>query len=78
MSKDQQLDFLKSVNAQLSMQSKALIAIKAQRDIDRNRRLMLLRRIKKEQILHKKNELALAVAVAASLILSIVSILFKL
>lgn len=78
-------EFIKDASNELGMQSRALIAIKAQRDIDRNRRLMLIKRLKKErdalkneQNAHKKMELKLKLAIGASLLLSIASLIVKL
>jgi hypothetical protein len=70
--------FIEQVIAELNMQRGALIALKTQRDIDRNRRLMLMKRIKKEHNAHKKTALFLKLAIGASLILSIVSLFVKL
>jgi hypothetical protein len=63
---------------ELEMQRRALVAIKMQRDVDRSRRLTLIRRIKKERDLHKNKSLKLKLAIGASLILSIVSLIVKL
>ena len=71
-------EFIKHASNELGMQSRALIAIKAQRDIDRSRRLMLIRRMRKEQNTHKKTELKLKLAIGASLLLSIASLIVKL
>lgn len=69
---------LKLVAGELEMQRRALVAIKTQRDIDRNRRLMLMNRIKKEHKAHKKSVLKFKLAIGASLLLSIVSLIVKL
>jgi hypothetical protein len=75
----EQLDsVMKATQGELEMQRRALIAIKSQRDIDRSRRLMLLKRIKKEQQAHKKMEFKLKLAIGASVILSIASLVVKL
>lgn len=66
-----------SIKTALDMQSRALVALKAQRDIDRNRRLMLIRRMRKEQNAHKKVEMALKIAVSISLILSLIILITK-
>lgn len=63
---------------ELNMQSRALVGLKAQRDIDRSRRLMLIKRMKKERDAAQKNELKLKLAIGASLLLSIVSLIVKL
>lgn len=72
------LNILDAMQTELAMQSRALIAIKMQRDIDRNRRLMLLRRMKKEHMFRQRTELKLKIAITASLLLSIMSMLIKL
>jgi hypothetical protein len=69
---------LNNIHTNLDMQSRALIALKMQRDVDRNRRLMLIKRIRKEQKAHKKTELKLKLAIGASLIISIASLIVKL
>lgn len=66
-----------SICQELEMQRRALVGLKAQRDIDRSRRLMLLKRVKKEQNAHKKTELKLKLAMGASLILSILAITLR-
>lgn len=71
-------NLIRNLYPELEMQRRALVAIKTQRDIDRNRRLILLKRIKKEQNAHRKTELKLKLAIAASLTLSIVSLIVKL
>lgn len=72
---DQFLDILRT---NVDMQSRALVALKVQRDIDRSRRLMLMKRIKKEHNAHKKTALKLKLAIGASLLISIVSLIVKL
>lgn len=67
-----------AIQPELEMQRRALVAIKQQRDIDRNRRLMLIRRIKKERDAHKKNEFKFKLAIAASFLLSLASLIVKL
>lgn len=66
------------ISSELEMQRRALVGIKTQRDIDRSRRLMLIRRMKKERAQAQKNELRLKLAIGASLLLSIVSLIVKL
>lgn len=63
-----------SIKTELEMQRRAFIAIKTQRDIDRDRRLMLIKRMKKEHDLHKQTALKLKLAVGASLIISAIAI----
>lgn len=67
-----------SISGELEMQRRALVGLKTQRDIDRSRRLMLIRRMKKEQNLAKKREFKLKLAIGAGLLLSIVSLIVKL
>ena len=71
-----------TVTTELEMQRRALVAIKTQRDIDRNRRLMLIRRMKKEKTAmlaaQKKDILILKLAMGASLLIAIVSLIVKL
>lgn len=69
---------LSQIASELEMQRRALVAIKTQRDIDRSRRLMLLKRMKKEQAAHKKASFKLKVALSAGIVLSIVSLFIKL
>ncbi len=66
------------VGNELEMQRRALVAIKHQRDIDRSRRLMLIQRMKKEQKAHKQSQKKMQLAVGASLLLSVISLLIKL
>lgn len=66
------------IAGELEMQRRAIVAIKAQRDIDRSRRLMLIRRLKKAKAAQKRHDLKLKLAIGASLILSIVSLIVKL
>lgn len=65
------------VSGELEMQRRALVGLKAQRDIDRSRRLMFIRRVKKEQKARQAAELKLKLALAASLTISIISLLVK-
>ena len=67
-------DFKTRVGTELEMQRRALVSIKSQRDIDRNRRLMLIRKFKKEQ----ENVKKLKIIVVISLSLSIISLFIKL
>lgn len=62
---------------ELEMQRRALVGLKAQRDIDRSRRLMLIKRMKKEHNEHKKQLKGLKLAIYATLILSIVSLALR-
>ncbi len=68
---------LQAVYNELEMQRRALISLKTQRDIDRSRRLTLLKRIKKEQSQHKEKEFRLKLTVGVSLLISIISIFIK-
>lgn len=63
---------------ELNLQSRALVGLKAQRDVDRKRRLTLIKKMKRQQDDAQKRELKLKLAVGASLLLSIVSLIVKL
>lgn len=67
-----------SIQNELEMQRRALVGLKAQRDVDRKRRLTLIKRMKKDQDIAKKHEFKLKLAIGASLLLSIVSLIVKL
>jgi hypothetical protein len=78
-------EYLENLRLNSDMQSRALIALKSQRDIDRSRRLMLIKRIKKErnalrdeQISHKKIELKLKIVMGVGILISIASLFIKL
>lgn len=66
--------FQNVVMTELEMQRRALISIKAQRDVDRSRRLMLIRRLKKE---HKRTEFKLKLAMGASVIFTIAALIVR-
>ncbi len=68
-------DFRIRVGTELEMQRRALVSIKAQRDIDRSRRLMLIKRLKKETQIVKKQ---LKLTIIACILLSIISLIIKL
>ena len=70
--------FCKAAQTELEMQRRALVGLKTQRDIDRNRKLLLIRRLKKEKAAHKSHSLKLKLAIGACLLLSIVSLVVKL
>lgn len=70
-------EFREKAATELEMQRRALVGLKAQRDIDRNRRLMLINRIKKEQKARKATDLKLKLAIIASLMISIISLVVK-
>ncbi len=72
---DQHEEVLKAVCAELEMQRRALVAIKVQRDVDRSRRLMLIKRLGKERTASKKTVLTLKVAIAASLLLPLLMLI---
>jgi hypothetical protein len=72
---DQRFD---SVKTALDMQSRALVALKAQRDIDRDRRLMLIKRIKKEKTEQKVINKKLKIAIAVSIVLPLLLLFIKL
>jgi uncharacterized protein with von Willebrand factor type A (vWA) domain len=62
---------------ELEMQRRALVGLKAQRDIDRSRRLMFIKRVKKERDTAKKLNLKLKLAIGVSLLMSLVSLLMR-
>jgi hypothetical protein len=68
----------KSIITELEMQRRALVALKTQRDIDRSRRLLLIQRMKKAHTAHKKQAFMFKLAISASLILSVTTLLIKL
>lgn len=74
----QVMNWCNGAKDELEMQRRALIGLKAQRDVDRKRRLTLIRRIKDERTKAQKHELKLKLAVGVSLLLSIVSLIVKL
>lgn len=63
---------------ELELQRRALIGLKTQRDIDRNRRLMLIRRLKRERDKAQVQEFKLKMVIGTSLLLSIISLIVKL
>ncbi len=72
--KDYNTSVFDSMQVELEMQRRALVAIKAQRDVDRSRRLLLIKRMKKEHDKHKNTDLKLKLAVGASLIISFIAL----
>lgn len=62
---------------ELEMQRRAFVAIKAQRDIDRKRRLQFIKRVKKEQTKMKQSHLKAKWALGACLLLSILALVIK-
>ncbi len=62
---------------ELEMQRRALVGLKVQRDVDRKRRLQLLKRLKKHRDQVKKSSLQMKLAVGASLLLSIITLILK-
>jgi hypothetical protein len=74
----QLMNWCNAAKEEFEMQRRALIGLKAQRDVDRKRRLTLIRRMKTEQDKAQKRELKLKLAIGASLLLSIVSLIVKL
>jgi hypothetical protein len=70
--------WITSIGSELEMQRRALVGLKAQRDIDRNRRLMFIKRVKKERDEARKLNLKLKLAIGVSLIIAIVSLIVKL
>lgn len=70
-------NFNNGVMGELEMQRRALVAIKAQRDVDRKRRLQLIMKLKKQRDEQKVLNLRYKLAVGASLLLSILSLIIK-
>lgn len=66
-----------SIFSELEMQRRALVAIKAQRDVDRKRRLQLIMRLKKQRDEQKVWNLRCKLVMGTSLLLSILSLLIK-
>lgn len=70
-------NFRDKASMELEMQRRALVSLKAQRDIDRSRRLMFINRVKKENKARQAAELKLKLAIVASLMISIISLFVK-
>lgn len=66
------------VYTELEMQRRALISIKAQRDVDRKRRLQLIKRLKKQRDEQKQSDMHMKLAIGVGIILSILSLIIKL
>lgn len=66
------------IGAELEMQRRALVAIKMQRDVDRSRRLMLIKRMKKESKDHQKQVSFLKFSVGLSLLVAVLTLIIKL
>lgn len=71
-------EFIRSASTELESQRRALVGIKAQRTIDRQRRLQFINRVKKERDEARKTIFKLKLAIGASLLISIVSLIVKL
>lgn len=71
-------EIMTHVGSELEMQRRAFIAVKMQRDIDRKRRLMFIRRIRKEHKKLQKQEFVLKCALGASFLLTVISLIIKL
>lgn len=56
---------------ELELQRRALVGVKAQRDIDRSRRLMLIRRIKKEKVHHQKVMMGVKIIIMVNLFITL-------
>lgn len=65
------------IKTELELQRRALIALKTQRDIDRNRRLMFMNRVKKERDRARKENFKLKLATGASIVLSLLTFIVK-
>ncbi len=75
---DSTSDHLAVIKSELEMQRQALVALRTQRDIDRSRRLQLLRRLGQARDQHKAQLFKVKLAIAAGILLSIVSLVVKL
>ncbi len=64
-------------SAELEMQRRALVAIKTQRDVDRSRRLMLIKRLKKQQDEQKKLNFKLKAAVAVAILIPLLLLFIR-
>jgi hypothetical protein len=62
---------------ELEMQRRALVGIKAQRDIDRSRRLQLIKRLKKERNEQRDMNFKLKLAIGFSFFVSILTLIIK-
>jgi Inner membrane complex protein len=67
----------KTVATELEMQRRALVSLKAQRDVDRTRRLQFIMRTKKQHAELKKTAKRLKIAIGACLLLSLMSFFIK-
>lgn len=65
------------VNDYLELHSRALIGFKEQQLLDRKRRLQFIKKFKKEQAKQDKLILKLKLAVAASMILSLIALMWR-
>ncbi len=61
----------------LDMQSRALVGLKMQRDVDRKRRLQVIKRMKKHQAEYKKSKFQVKCAMGAMLLFSILTLILK-
>ena len=73
----QLMQWCNNAKEELEMQRRALVGLKAQRDVDRKRRLSFIKRVKKENDKQRNREFKLKLAVAASLLLTIISLILK-
>jgi hypothetical protein len=71
----ERIDRMSPIYTELEMQRRALVAIKAQRDIDRNRRLMFIKRVRKERDEAQRLNFKLKLAVGASFILTLFTVI---
>lgn len=62
----------------LELQGRALVQMKQDKNIDRGRRLQLLMRLKKHKEQDKKNKFKLHLAIVASCLLSVITLIVKL
>jgi hypothetical protein len=65
------------VIGELEMQRRALVSLKAQRDIDRKRKLQLLKRLKKHHDKQKQVNFRYKLAIGASILFSILTLIIK-
>ena len=69
---------LNKMGNELEMQRRDLIGLKQQRDIDRSRRLMLIKRMKKEHEEQKATDRKLKIAIAVAALLPLLLLIIKL
>ena len=68
-------NFVQSVISELEMQRRALISIKLQRDVDRKRRLTLIKKLRKQRDANMRTNKIVYITLAASFLLSIITLI---